>query len=118
MSEQPEPSRAAEIIRVVKQNLLDGRLAFEIATRFLEARKTGRLPSDQWVYYGVSVFCWRDALLSLARLLDQSCKAVSLHYLLNYSEQNPSEYPLATPQGVRQVVGRQRAVLAPNPLWE
>jgi hypothetical protein len=110
--------RAKEIIRAVKGNVVEGRLSMLIATKFQEATGRGLLPQTRWLYEGIGTACWRDTLMALSRLLERHHDGLTLIYLLDYSEQNPGEYPLATPEEVKQEVARQRARLASSSLWD
>jgi hypothetical protein len=96
MSEQP-PRRAVEITTILERTIRDGRLSLQIAGLFQQATSTGPLPSNRWLYAGIRVACWRDALMSLARLTDRDTRSISLTHLLDYSRDHPDEYPLTTP---------------------
>src|SRR5712692_4483692 len=116
LTEQRPSSRVAEIIRAVTQNVLEGRLSLQIASRFQRATRAGLLPQKRWLYEGIGTACWRDTLLALSRLVERHREGVTLRYLLDYSEQNPGEYPLASAEILRQEVVRQRARLTSSPL--
>src|SRR5438067_7091159 len=89
-AEQP---RAGVIIEVLRDEVALGWTAFHIASQYADAITSGQVPHTL-LYTGSYALANREMVMSLARLMETGRGATSIPYLLTYSEQNPTDYPL------------------------
>jgi hypothetical protein len=121
MSEiETEKTKVVSIIEKVTSDIQFGMLSLRVATQLQNSVKSGQLPSHAWLYRVVAAVCWRDTLITLARLLDRPLRGgvVSVWYLLDYSQQNVHEYPLASHDEVKREAISLRSALESNPIIE
>ena len=99
-------------LRVLYSELERGWRAFLVAKSVSQIRASNRVNSMHYFFSTVHNSCLSYAILALAKIFDKHKDAISIEYLLNYSEQNADAFPYARREDVSKSVPEYRSNLA------
>ena len=107
----PSSSRANDIIEQLTIQLAKGWQSYLVAKHVHERRANKRISSAVYFFNTIEMSCLETAILTLSKLLVPQADSITIPYLLNFAEQNPSEFPKAQVEGLTEAIARHREQL-------
>jgi len=100
----PPDQTVRDIIGHLACQLAKSWQAFLVAKYVHEARSVGRINCSHYFFDSVEESCLEVAILVLAKIVVPNDDSINIHYLLNYSEQNPEAYRSSHEKVIRDCV--------------
>jgi hypothetical protein len=111
MAELTSRMKVDKALDVLFSEVTQGLLYFYCAKSLHEAFQQSTLMQRSYFFYTVSEAVAREAILSLSKLTKEQKGSVTVHYVLNLVEKNPSQFSSDRPDGARESVADHRARL-------
>ena len=97
-------SQIKTIIDLLCSQLSEGWLYYFCAKSLNEAYQKHRITSARFFFMGTFYASLNDAILTLSKLLIDHPDSISIYYLLNYAQNNSSEFRFTTPDKIKQAI--------------
>ncbi|MBN1449746.1 MAG: hypothetical protein JW963_01930 [Anaerolineales bacterium] len=107
----PSNERARDIINQLTVQLAKGWQTYLVAKHVHERRASKRISSMVYFFNTVEISCLETTILTLSKLLVSQAASISVPYLLNFVEQNPSAFPEIQRERLIDLVNRHREEL-------
>ena len=105
---KPPNEMVQDIIHHLGFQLAKSWKAFLVAKLVHEQRNTGRINCSHYFFSSVEESCLETAILILAKISISHIDSISIPYLLDYSEQNPTAYLNVGSDEIRSLVSMHR----------
>jgi hypothetical protein len=103
--------RARDIIDQLTIQLARGWQAYIVAKHVHERRAKKRISSVVYFFDIVEMSCLESTVLTLSKLLVNRADSLTVPYLLNFAEQNPSAFPKAQEALLPDIISRHKEQL-------
>lgn len=103
--------RARDIIDQLTVQLAKGWQAYLVAKQVHERRANKRIASMVYFFNTVEFSCLETTVLTLSKLLVPHADSISIPYLLNFAEQNPSAFPKVQRKQLADLIYRHKEQL-------
>jgi len=104
-------SQIKTILDLLCNQLSEGWLYYFCAKSLNEAYEKHRITSARFFFMGTFYASLNEAILTLSKLIINHPDSISIYYLLNYAQNNPSEFQFAAPDKIKQIAEEHKLKL-------